>query len=125
MSARTPTEIHALFKEAFNCGDIEALVALYEPNAVLIYRNQLVVGQELIRAAYRSMASRQGRMEVQTRSVIESPDGLAVLHAAWKLDWPSADGGTRTASGVSTEVVRRQPDGAWLFVIDEPSTPLP
>ena len=61
---------------------------------------------------------RRGQMELETRSVVESKDGLAVLHAGWTL---SSSGST--ARGVSTEVVRRQPDGTWLFLIDEPRTP--
>jgi hypothetical protein len=43
---------------------------------------------------------------------------LAVLHASWTYHRNG-----RTTPGLSTEVVRRQPDGSWLFVIDEPRTP--
>src|SRR5262245_38191413 len=32
MSAHSPTEIHALFQNAFNLRDIETLVSLYEPD---------------------------------------------------------------------------------------------
>ena len=44
--------------------------------------------------------------------------GLAVLHASWTLRSTGS-----TARGISTEVVRQQPDGTWLFMIDEPRTP--
>ncbi len=64
------------------------------------------------------MLARRGQMELETRSVVESGAGLAVLHAGWTLSGSGA-----TARGVSTEVVRRQPDGTWLFLIDEPRTP--
>ena len=57
-------------------------------------------------------------MELETRSTIESGEGLAVLHAGWTLHTSGS-----TARGISTEVVRRQPDGRWLFIIDEPRTP--
>ena len=36
MKAHSPAEIHQLFLDAFNRGDVEGVVALYEPNAVLI-----------------------------------------------------------------------------------------
>ena len=36
MSAHSPWEVHAQFEAAFNAGDIEGLLALYEPNAILI-----------------------------------------------------------------------------------------
>ncbi len=118
MQARAPSEIHALFLDAFNRGDLEALVALYEPGAVLVISGHASVGHEAIREAYQRMLARRGQMELETRSVVESGGGLAVLHAAWTL---SSTGST--ARGVSTEVVQRQPDGSWLFLIDEPRTP--
>ena len=118
MSAQTPSEIHALFLDAFNRGDVEALVALYEPGAVLVISGQSAVGHEAIRQAYQQLLQSRGQMELETRSVVESSEGLAVLHAGWTLHSSGS-----TASGISTEVVRRQPEGTWLFVIDEPRTP--
>jgi uncharacterized protein (TIGR02246 family) len=123
MPARNPSEVHAVFVDAFNRGDVEALVALYEPNAVLVVSGQPVIGHEAIRQAYQRMLARQGLMELTTRSVLESGDGLAVLHGQWSLHFPAADGAMTSAEGLSTEVVRRQPDGTWLFVLDEPRTP--
>jgi uncharacterized protein (TIGR02246 family) len=118
MPAQAPSEIHALFLDAFNRGDLEALVALYEPGAVLVIGGQAAVGHEAIREAYRRLLDGRGKMELETRSVVESGEGLAVLHAGWTLESAGS-----TAGGISTEVVRRQPDGSWLFVIDEPRTP--
>jgi 3-oxoacyl-[acyl-carrier protein] reductase len=36
MPATEPEQIHGLFEQAFNDGDIEALMALYEPDAALV-----------------------------------------------------------------------------------------
>lgn len=36
MTARTPVETHAVFQKAFNAGDLDGLMALYEPDATLI-----------------------------------------------------------------------------------------
>ncbi len=118
MPAHKASEIHALFLNAFNRGDVEALVALYEPNAVLVTRDGTVVGHQAIREAYQRMLAGGARMELETRAVIDSGEGLAVLHASWTYHR-----GATSTPGLSTEVVRRQPDGSWLFVIDEPRTP--
>ena len=118
MPAHKPSEIHALFLDAFNRGDLESLVALYEPNASLVTRDGTAAGHQAIREAYQRMLAGGGRMELETRAAIESREGLAVLHASWTYH----SAGTMTP-GLSTEVVRRQPDGTWLFVIDEPRTP--
>ena len=118
MAARTPTAIHKLFLDAFNSRDVEALVALYEPTAALVTRDGTVLGHDAIREAYRQMLEGGARMDLTTRAVIESKDDLAVLHASWTYHRAR-----KATPGLSTEVVRRQPDGTWLFVIDEPRTP--
>jgi len=117
MRASTPQEIHILFERAFNTGDVEAILALYEPGAVFVSGGKPVTGHEGIRTAFNASLSTGARMKLDTRAVIESGEGLAVLHAAWSLGPPSV------TQGLSTEVVRRQPDGSWLFVIDNPNTP--
>lgn len=118
MPAHSPAKIHTLFLDAFNRGNGEAITALYEADAILVLGDEKVSGHKAIRAAYERMLARRGQMQLVTRSVVESGEGLAVLHAKWSLHATGS-----TAQGVSTEVVRRQPDGAWLFVIDEPRTP--
>jgi len=118
MPAHNPSEIHALFLDAFNRRDIEALVALYEPTAVLVVGGETVAGHKAIREAYHRLLASGGHMELETRALVESSEGLAVLHASWT--YYKAETTTRR---LSTEVVRRQADGMWLFVIDEPRTP--
>jgi len=118
MPANTPAEVHAVFLDAFNRGDVEALVDLYEAHAVLVTADGSATGHDAIRGAYRRLLARSGRMELETRALVESGQGLAILHAGWT--YYAAD---TTARGISTEVVRRQPDGTWRFVIDEPRSP--
>ena len=36
MAATTPEQIHRLFENRFNAGDIDGLMELYEPDAALI-----------------------------------------------------------------------------------------
>ena len=123
MPAYSPAEIHSLFRNAFNLGDVEALIALYEPDAVLVVDGKAVTGRESIRKALESFVARRGRMTLETRAVVESEQGLAVVYGGWVIE-PQMGMGAETATrGLSTEVVRKQPDGTWLFVIDNPYTP--
>ena len=62
-------------------------------------------------------------MTLDTRAVVESPQGLAVLHGGWAIAPPAGTATGIATRGLSTEVVRQQPDGTWLFVIDSPYTP--
>ena len=123
MPAYNPADIHTLFRDAFNLGDVEALLALYEPNAVLVVDAKPAVGRESIRQVLEGFLARRGQMTLETRAVVESPQGLAVLYGGWVVEPPSGTGNEIATRGVSTEVVRKQPDGTWLFVIDNPYTP--
>ena len=123
MNKNDPAHIHTLFLDVFNAGDIESLMALYEPNAVLVVNGQPVAGQQSIRNAYESFLARRPRMSLKTSSVVVFDENLAVLHGDWVLQPAPNDELGNTTRGLSTEVVRRQADGSWLFVIDNPHTP--
>ena len=58
--------------------------------------------------------------------LLEMPDHegrVALLHGRWTLKGTAPDGSAIETSGRNSEVVRRQPDGGWLFAIDNPFTP--
>jgi uncharacterized protein (TIGR02246 family) len=123
MNKDDPVHIHILFVDAFNAGDIDSIMALYELNAVLMVNGRPVVGQELIRNAYQSFLAKRPRMSLKTRSAVMVDNNLALLHGDWVLEPAAADVAGKTTRGMSTEVARRQADGSWRFVIDSPHTP--
>ena len=119
MPATDPNQIHGLFEEAFNAGDIEALMALYEPDAALIPQPGVVVeGTAAIRDSLRWFLERGGRIALDTKLVLRVGD-LAYLANTWSLTGGTMPDGSPAALGATTaEVARRQPDGTWLYVID-------
>ena len=117
MPASSPHELHVLFERAFNAGDLAAIAALYEPNAVYVSGGRSIVGRDLIRENYVSILTGAGRLRLTTHAVIRSGPDLALLYGEWTVEAPL------NTRGLSTEVVRRQPDGTWLFAIDVPNTP--
>jgi uncharacterized protein (TIGR02246 family) len=123
MNNDDPAYIHILFLDAFNAGDIDSIVALYERNAVLVVNDQPVTGPELIRKAYESFLARGPRMSLKTRLAVLFDHNLALLHGDWILEPAASNATGKTTRGLSTEVVRRQADGSWRFVIDNPHTP--
>jgi hypothetical protein len=69
MPASEPEQIHGLFEQAFNAGDLEALMALYEPDAALIPRPGAVAeGTAAIRDSLGWFLDRRGRITLSTRS---------------------------------------------------------
>jgi uncharacterized protein (TIGR02246 family) len=121
MPANIPADLHRLFEETFNAGDVDGLAALYEPDATLIIGGSTVVGREAIRAAYANAVNGR-RMTLETRAVTTSDVGLSLLHGAWVIEPAQTLQGASGTAGISTEVARRQSDGTWLFVIDSPYT---
>ena len=120
MAARTPEDVDRLFAEALNAGNLDALVALYEPEASLTPApGKQVSGHAAIREALAGFLAAKPRMDLSVRVIAQSRD-VALCTARWKLAMTGPDGKPQEVAGQSIEVVRRQPDGHWLFAIDEP-----
>jgi uncharacterized protein (TIGR02246 family) len=120
MNARSPTDVDRLFAEALNAGDLDALVALYEPQASLMPSpGTLVAGTAAIRDALAAFLAGKPTMTISPRLVSQSGD-LAVVTAKWQLTMTGSDGKPTKMEGQSVEVVRGQADGRWLFAIDLP-----
>lgn len=47
--AKEPKDLEKLFVERANAGDVEGLVALYEPNAIVAYGEGVAIGRTQIR----------------------------------------------------------------------------
>jgi uncharacterized protein (TIGR02246 family) len=117
-----PERLHISFQEAFNRHDVDSIVALYEPDAVLARFDGPARGTDAIREAYRISLAIGPSIDVQTLGVNRAGD-LAMLHGKWILHATAPDGGQIHRTGRNTELARLQPDGRWLFVIDNPSVP--
>jgi ketosteroid isomerase-like protein len=61
----------------------------------------------------------KGKMENSIVRVIERQD-IAILYSRWTVSGTGPDGASVTLGGTTSDVVRRQSDGRWLFAIDNP-----
>jgi uncharacterized protein (TIGR02246 family) len=122
MPAHKPEECDILIEKALNSRDLEAAVALYEPNASFVLASgEVITGRDAIREALKGFLAFNDIRFTRGISVTQSGDGsLAMLRAAWAATAPEPDGKPVTVTGSNVEVVRRQADGTWLFVIDNP-----
>ena len=120
MTAKTPVEVHRRFTEAVTSNNIDALVDLYEPDAVLVPEpGRFIQGKEHIRANLEGLLAFNPRLESETTAVVRAGD-IAMLRSKWSLTGTRADGTAVHLSGESTEIVRMQSDGTWKCVIDNP-----
>jgi ketosteroid isomerase-like protein len=108
--ALDPQDLAKYFVNRVNEGDVEGLVALYEPDAALaIADGKVARGAEEIRRFYASLLAGQPKFAPgEQRPALISGD-IALTS-------------TRLANGsVTAEVARRQSTGAWLWSVDQPS----
>ena len=121
MSVHAPEDCDRLFEERINAGDLEGLVRLYEPRATFVpQEGEPVTGTAGIRAALAGFVAMRPTLKLNVQKVVMAGDGLAALYGEWSMVVVGPDGATANLAGKSIEIVRRQPDGAWLFVLDDP-----
>ncbi|WP_375594968.1 SgcJ/EcaC family oxidoreductase [Algihabitans albus] len=116
-----PEDMSPALAEAFNAADLDAVMALYEPQAVLVDETgQPHAGIEAIRTALAELLTGGGTMTSRPRFAIVAGD-VAVSSAAWQLETVAANGETVQATGCSLEILRRQANGRWRYAIDCPA----
>jgi ketosteroid isomerase-like protein len=110
--AREPEDLTRLFVERANAGDADGLAELYETDAVLGFPpGKETVGREAIRAVCRKMLESQSHFELEEQLPVLRSGDIALASTR------SADN-----TGVRVQVVRRQPDGRWLRLLDRPES---
>jgi uncharacterized protein (TIGR02246 family) len=116
----SPERVIELFSQRMNCGDLEGALALYEPDATFAPEpGTLVSGLEQIREALTQFLALEPTIGGEIEKVLAAGDTALVVNR-WSLEGTGPDGRPLTMNGRSADVVRRQPDGRWLILIDDP-----
>jgi uncharacterized protein (TIGR02246 family) len=117
MAANEPSGLHELFTKYFNSGDLDGLVSLYEDGATLVAApGAVAVGTDAIRTTLQGFLGFNGTIEFVGSDVCFVSDDLALSHGKWVMKVPGVD----DIEASTAEVSRRQPDGTWKYVIDNP-----
>ena len=120
MAATTPQDVQPQWAKAFNAGDLEGLLALYASDACFVPQpGQSVKGHKAIREALQNILSLGAKIEIDADDILEADD-TALLRGRWHLAGKAPDGQPLDMRGRSCEVVRRQADGGWVYIIDHP-----
>jgi ketosteroid isomerase-like protein len=128
---RDPEDLGRLFAQRLNARDLDGLTYLYEERATLASPDRVnASGNEAIRQRLAEMlAWSLYVVPVDSRALVA--DDIALISHRWAL--AAGPGVRRQETGekelvdpqtlaTSTEVARRQPDGSWRYVIDDPTS---
>ena len=120
MPANKPEDCDLLVVKAISEGNIEAALALYEPDATFAPEvGKSVQGTAAVREVLNGFMAMKPTLNVTVPNVYQSGD-IAILVSNWTMKGTDPDGNPVEESGKGTEVVRRQADGTWKFIIDNP-----
>ncbi|HXV62791.1 MAG TPA: nuclear transport factor 2 family protein [Vicinamibacteria bacterium] len=106
--ANAPNDLEKQFVERANAGDIDGLVALYESNAIVAYGDgEFAIGLKEIRDFFVKFLASRPRLDPSIQAPALCSGDLALTSS-------------RLSNGdITAEVARRQPDGSWLWVVDQ------
>ncbi|MDO2969888.1 YybH family protein [Mycobacteroides abscessus] len=108
--ALRPEDLTRLFVDRANAGDAEGIALLYEDDAVMAYPPGCqTVGRAAIEALWEKVLANRPHFEP------EDPLPTLVSGDIALTSTPPKDG-----AGARAQVVRRQPDGSWLRLLDQP-----
>jgi uncharacterized protein (TIGR02246 family) len=117
----SPEDVDRLFAEHVNAGDVEGVVALYEPDGTLLMQDGAPSsGTEAIRTAIGQFVAMNPQLRMSIRQVVHGGGDIAAVYNDWQVTLIGPDGKLIEDSGMACEIVRRQADGSWRFVIDDP-----
>ena len=116
MPANNPAEICRLFQQYMAEGDIEALLSIYDAEAVFLNQSgELSKGRQELRQELAPLAAAKAVFDFSIQQIIQTGD-IALIHTKWKVSSP------QPISAYAIEVARRQPDGTWCWLIGDPFT---
>jgi uncharacterized protein (TIGR02246 family) len=120
MSNGTPEQVLQSIVEGINAGNLEALMTLYEPEAAFATQpGNLAHGLPGVQGALAGFLSMKGKLDLKVIRVLEA-SGLALVITVWSFTGTGPDGQQVNLATKSADVLRRQPDGSWRLVIDNP-----
>jgi ketosteroid isomerase-like protein len=120
MPATTATETISEFTAYLAAGELDAAMHLYEddcaffPDAVTVAK-----GTAAVQAGLEGFFALRPTLTFTDLRVFEVGD-LAFVIAAWKLSGKLPDGSPLELQGRGTDILRRQGDGTWRYVLDNP-----
>ena len=120
MSRGTPEQVLKSIVAGINAGNLDNLMPLYEAEAAFATQpGSLNHGLPGVREALAGFIAMKGKLDLKVTRVLEASD-LALVTTVWSFAGTGPDGEPVKLAAKSADVLRRQADGSWRLVIDNP-----
>ena len=125
MGAPSPELVDLWLARAFNAHDVEAAAAMHHPEASVVRLEQVhgstiaARGADDIRATMAGYIGLKPHMDVVVHHTTVSGD-FALCRSQWRITGTDQDGKPIEVHHHGMEVMRRLPNGEWVFFIDHP-----
>lgn len=120
-SSHRPQDWPHLFSERLHAGDLDGILALYEPDARFVAPSgEILFGHDQMRSILTRLIDTKTRMQGQViKEVIAG--GIAVLYTDFQGTMVDTSGKMVQIDSKAIEVLRRQPDGTWELLVGDPN----
>jgi len=104
--------------ERFNSGNVQAMMALYAPEAVFIAKDgRTITDRAEIAAQFERDISLGLPLKANVRHVFVGDDTAQIV-VDWSIHGTGANGEQVRLGGSASDIVRRGEDGFWRYLID-------
>ena len=108
------------FQNCVRTGDVEGALSCFDTDAIYITGpGTFVKGREQIRAALEPVCGMKPDLQAQRSADFTSGD-IASWVDEWTLNATLPDGTKLDLHGVSSDILKKQPDGYWTYLVDNP-----
>ncbi|MEQ1565810.1 MAG: nuclear transport factor 2 family protein [Myxococcota bacterium] len=120
MDLASPEATIGRFSDLLSRGDLPAMLAMYEPEAVFVPEpGRTVCGREEIGRALGAFLALRPAMTGRPVKTVTAGD-TSIVHYRWELRGLTPAGEPVELAGTSTDVLRRRDDGTWGILVDDP-----
>ena len=106
------------YVQAFNSNDPDVLERFYTEDAIAVWEPGKPLSGAERREAAREFLSRKPTMVAVERERYVTGDTILFV-VDWTIDMTGTDGKPEHLEGVGVDVVRKSPDGTWLYAVDD------